>query len=615
MKKDTRIQELAIDAQILKDRPDLFPQDKKLQGSSDIVALPILKSNTLEWIEQARHTVGYVSRNMDLTPFWREVYEDNHPNIMLVCGRQTYKTTFCTDKLANMATSRPRSEVCLVEDNETHLSAVSKQRLRVETFLQNPMLRQFLRYDRGNIGEISLANDSTIYCVTDEGEYKKVEGKSLQVLMLDETQYQDVQFLEKAQYSLFQTKGRMYMLGIGGEAGSEYHKMWERTDQREWIYEDKFWREKLTFDGNGAITNTNDELKSFLAGSWKSQKPENTQFRGYHLPQTIFPSIPLTIDDATTRYNVNPEFSIEYQRRYKMSSIYSSHCMGEFYKAERRPITPEMVEACYVRYLDFLTIDEVREIKSIFGNEVRVVAGIDWGSGPAASLTVGSVMLHWRGSNRYQLVDHDPRPQEHGSDQVRHFAERYGKAGYNVDSCVADYGYGQDRVPMLQAGGRDSHDVKFAGLGKSVCKGIRWIGDETKPDLKFEQSTDEHGTQVGRLQVDRTTVIQNYVDFIGQYVAHPTRQSDESCKRPMFMIPYNKHAELILGRSLLDDLCAITRKDLDEIQDVSIEDPRQRTVKQFNHPKDVVVSHINCITAAAHYDSDKFRIGHIHRRR
>jgi hypothetical protein len=261
-----------------------------------------------------------------------------------------------------------------------------------------------------------------------------------------------------------------------------------------------------------------------------------------------------------------------------------------------------------------MTPEQVRELKSMYQNEIRVVAGIDWGSGPAASLTVGSVMIHWRGSNRYQLVDHDPRPQEHGSDQVRHFAERYGKDGYNCDSVVADYGYGQDRVPMLQSGGRDSKDVKFVGLGKTRCLGIRWIGDETKPDMKFEQSTDEHGTQVGRLQADRTTVIQNYVDFIGQYVAHPTRAGEEQFKRPMFMIPYNKHAELILGRSLLDDMCAITRKDLEEIQDVAIEDPRQRTVKQFNHPKDVVVSHINCITAAAHYDSDKFRIGHIHRR-
>jgi hypothetical protein len=167
---------------------------------------------------------------------------------------------------------------------------------------------------------------------------------------------------------------------------------------------------------------------------------------------------------------------------------------------------------------------------------------------------------------------------------------------------------------MLQSGGRDSQDVKFAGLGKSKCLGIRWIGDETKPDMKYEQATDEHGTQVGRLQADRTTVIQNYVDFIGQYVAHPTRQGEEKTKRPMFMIPYNKHAELILGRSLLDDMCAITRKDLEEIQDVAIEDPRQRTVKQFNHPKDVVVSHINCITAAAHHDSDKFRIGTMRRR-
>jgi len=469
--------------------------------------LPELPTNILEWVDKARPTVGYTTRNWDLTPFWYEIYEDNAPNIMIVAGRQTFKTTFCTDVIGCYATSMSRSEVCYVTDNEPHLSAFSKQRLRIETFLQNPIPRQFLRHDRANIGEFSLLNDSAIYLVTDEGQYKKVEGKSLQVLILDESQYQDVQFLSKAMYALFQTHGRFYMLGLGGEAGSEYHKKWEKTDQREWIYEDKFWYDKIERDAQGHIINDQDELKVILNGRWIAQKPENNQFRGYHLPQHIFPMIPRTIEDAQL-HNINPEFSIEYQKRYSPSSVYDSHCVGDFFKAERRPITPKMVTDCYNNYMTLLTPREVILLKAIFGNEIRVVMGVDFGSGATNGKTFITILIHWRKSGRYQIAWIEPRPQEHQLDQARYIAEL--GASYDVDYAVGDLGYGQIKVKVIQDGGRDSHDALFSGLGKRCFVGCRTIGDETKPEMEFRQDTDEHGTELGRLQIDKTTTIQHF---------------------------------------------------------------------------------------------------------
>lgn len=564
--------------------------------------LPILPTNTIEWIEEARPNIGRVHRNFDLSPFWYDIYQDNHPNIMVVAGRQTFKTTFCTDKIGNAGTAYNRVEVGYVTDSEAHLSAFSKQRLRVETFQQNPILRQFLRHDRGNIGEISLGNDSTIYLVTDEGEYKKVEGKSLKLLMLDEAQYQDIQFLTKALYSLFQTHGRIFVLGIGGEAGSEYYNMWHKTDQREWIYEDKFWYEKIQRNAMGEITNSRDELKAILSGHWIPQKPENTQFRGYHLPQTIFPSIPRTIAEAQL-YNINPQFSIEFQQRYSPQSYFSSHCMGEFYKAPRRPITPEMVEACYVRYLTLLTPEETRLLKEAYGNQIIVLGGVDFGSGPSASKTVASVCIYWKKANRVQLVHIDPRPQEHQLDQAGYLADMFND--YGIDFGVGDLGYGQIQVKVMQDGGRDSKDRQFTGLGKKRFVGCRTIGDETKPQQKFLQDTDEHGTQLGRIQIDKTTTIQNFVDFIGSYVAHPTRPSDEQWKRTQFIIPYGLEYQTSW---LMADLVSITRKDLEKDPDVMKEDPRQRAKKEYNHPPDSVMSIIYCLVAKNNYDEARYRI-------
>jgi len=131
------------------------------------------------------------------------------------------------------------------------------------------------------------------------------------------------------------------------------------------------------------------------------------------------------------------------------------------------------------------------------------------------------------------------------------------------------------------------------------------MGDETKPDQQFVQTADEHGTQLGRLQIDKTTTLQNFIDLIGNYVAHPNRPKEEKLKQTQFMIPYNESAELTIGRTLLDDMCDITRKDLEVIQDVAIEDPRQRARKEFNHPKDTVMSMIYCMVADQNYDEGK----------
>jgi len=584
----------------------LWKKTRKYLEKNQSPILSTLPPNILDWIDVARPLVGGLKRDFSLEPFWIDVYEDEHPNIMIVNGRQTFKTTYCTDLLAWYSTTHPNSEVSYVVDNNSHLSAFSRQRLRRGTFIQNPLLKQFLPNGRANVGEIMLLNGAIVYLMTHVDQYQKVESRSNKILVLDEAQYQDVQFLPKALYTLTQTRGHLFILGIGGEAGSEYHKLWSRTDQREWIYDDPNWREKLCFDSQGNIINEHPE--NILSGKWIAQKPENTKYRGYHMSQEIFARIPLTIDDAVNHYHTQPDQSIEYQKKHYSHSIYISHTLGEFFKADRRPITPDMVQACYANWLTLQKAEEVRELKEIFGNNIRILMGVDFGSGPAASQTIASIIIHWKKSHRYQLVWIEKRPQEHQLDQARYLAELGTK--YGIDFGVGDLAYGQIQIKVIQDGGRDSKDVKFSGLGKRKFIGCRTIGDETKPKMKFSQETDEHGTQVGRIQIDKTTSIQKFIDFVGTYVSHPTRK-DEKLKRTKFIIPYKIDYETDW---LLDEFCSITRKDLELNQDSEKEDPRQKARKEFNHPPDVVMSMIYCLMADENYDENAFRISVIRRR-
>ncbi len=64
----------------------------------------------------------------------------------------------------------------------------------------------------------------------------------------------------------------------------------------------------------------------------------------------------------------------------------------------------------------------------------------------------------------------------------------------------------------------------------------------------------------------------------------------------------------------MDDMTAVTRKDLEEVQEVRVEDPRQRAVKLFNHPADSVMSIIYCLVAAQNYNPSAYQITPIRRR-
>lgn len=549
-------------------------------------SLPKLPKNRLKWIEEARPVVDGRPRNFLIAPMWEDVYLDNHGFVMVVAGRQVYKSTYCTDELACESTANDGRQVCYVTHSGTSLTTFSTQRLRVGTFLQNPILAQFPRRDIGSVGEISMKNNSTIYMTTDNHEYRKVEGKSLALTILDEAQYHAIDHLPRVREAMSATKGKLKVLGIGGEAGSPYERLWASTDQRKWEYDDSLWREKLQFDENGLVVG--EYLKNILKGKWIPQKPENYLQHGYHMPQTIFPTIPLTMDDAIEKYKVAPEYSLEWKEKAYSNAVWNMHVMGEFYKAMRRPVTREMVLACMEPYrnVGLSTAEEIAKLKDEHGHEIRIALGVDFGSGPSNSLTVISIMIHWKKSDRYHLAFIERRPAEHQLDQAEYIVDLFKRA--KCDIGVGDLGYGQIQVKVIQDGGanRETGNI-FEGIGSSIFVGCKSVGNEVKTFGKFDVKVDEHGEEVGRFTIDKTTAIQGFIDLLETYRTNPKTNKPA----PKLMIPFHKEREWETDW-LVNDFTDITRKDLVEASEEAenIVDRRQRAKKEFNHPKDSTMS-------------------------
>lgn len=569
------------------------------QFDNSVISLPVVPKDLIDWCMRARPIIDNKVRVM--LPFWRDIYNDPAKKKMVVGGRQGGKSVCGTDVLAwkTTAFAGKQGVYCTYDDISKALWA--RQRYQIGTFAQNPILKLFLRSKLGSVGEMSLLNGSVTYAVTDHGQYHHVEGRSPDIIVFDETQYQDVQYLKKALQSLSRSQGDIWVLGIGGEAGSEYQALWEETDQCEWIFDDPYWREKLRFDiidGKMQLV-VGDYLMDVMRGRWKATKESIHGWRGFHVPQMIDPFIPLTMDDAINKYSTDVIFSIEYKKKYLSNIDYIAHVEGGFYKAVRRPITPDMVLNCMRPYRNFRMLHplEIAEIKDTFGEKVKIGMGVDWGSGKSGN-TVICIFIKWFVNNpstvnanidRIQLAYIDKRPLENQFDQTAHVLQVFKDA--KCDIGVADYGYGHMTVKMIQDGGSDSNGMWFDGVGSNKFYGCRTLGTEVKPEQQFQKKIDDHGEEKDSLSIDKTSSILEFISLLEAKVVHPSHPFEENMMRSKLMIPFKKEYEHEVD-FLVKEWSSLTRKDIDKKVNMEDEDPRKYAKIEFNHPPDSLMAAI-----------------------
>ena len=153
------------------------------------------------------------------------------------------------------------------------------------------------------------------------------------------------------------------------------------------------------------------------------------------------------------------------------------------------------------------------------------------------------------------------------------------------DVGVGDLGYGAIQVQQIQDGGSDRlSGVHFDGVGSNNFYGCRSIGDETRQLQEFYKRNDEHGEQREHLRIDKTTIIQEFIDLMGVDVSDPERPHDTTRRKPKMMFPANPYSKQQID-FIYKDLTDLTRKDLSSKIDEQEEDPRQYARKEFNHPK------------------------------
>jgi len=570
----------------------------------------------MDWTLMMRPTIDGEPYSFLPYPMWNDIYEDEAHQIMVMAGRQVFKSTWFCNMLAKLATTQKESVGIYCTYDDVSLSGWSTQKFREQTINKNPILRSMCTGKKtglpGRVGEVRWDNSSVTYPVTDESQFTHIEGKSPNLICLDEAQYLELENLEIVYEAMSKTAvttgAQLRIAGIGGEQGGELERQWNQTTQSEWIYKDKYWREKLRFDNRGRLV-VDDYLKDVLDGKWKMNLPKNRDFPGYHLPQTIFPHIPLKIIDAIKR-KLPIKFSIQYKEQNYPKSRYISHVHAGFYQAQRRPITEAMIRACMepYSYLHLISpngpinsetgvLEEIVELRAVWGKQMKITLGCDFGSGKSGrGATVPEIMIKYKGrrggDDRYQIAWVETREAENPDDQAEYIQHLF--RIFDCDIGVGDLGYGQDRIKKIQDGGYSLNGLWNTPIGQS-WKGVgsnRFIGaralDREAQKLEFkEREIDESGDESQQIILDKTTILDDYVSFIQWRVPHPTYPEEDALRRPKLMIPYADEGKVDW---LIKDMSALVRGDLEEIIDVEIPDERKKARRFYNHPKDVIMS-------------------------
>jgi len=309
-----------------------------------------------------------------------------------------------------------------------------------------------------------------------------------------------------------------------------------------------------------------------------------------------------------------------------MNSL-KTQVLGEFYAGVKRPVTPAMVEACMkpYPYLKYLSPEEVRELKSIYGHDIVVLLGVDFGSGKkGSSKTVITIMIKWIPkpefgfvTARYQVAFISDAPPTNGDEKAEYLRDLI--VAYDVDCAIGDYGYGKDVLDLVQNGGRRRLTGQwYDGVADKIT------GCWTNPNVaqfmgRKEETIDEEHDEEEHYLIDKTQSIDLFINMLQRYVYHPLDSQRERewppgmakmnnhpwmWARPQIMIPYGSQRKV---RWLINDFTKIERADIED-DDIVKPDKRQKAHKEYTHPPDAVMSFIYCFIADANYDPQAFSI-------
>ena len=348
--------------------------------------LPQLPKDRIEWEYHCRQFIKGMPNRLKYLPMMLDIIKDNHPFQMYLLARQWGKTVMIGNDLAFNATTKYDYDQTYFNFKLDALRTFSENKFRQDTFGTGPLSHYISGSSKlGAMNRVITKTRSIVDMLLPGVDWQNSQGKSNRKMFVDEGQDHNWTGFQNARETQADTFGDLIISGIGGYVDTDYHRIWDSTNQMEYFfddgdiykgYENMSWRKNLQYDENGLIYD--DYMTDVLSGKYKPQKPDNESRHGYHLSQVHNPRIPLTIDDAINKYKISPEFSIEWKEKKDPNYVqidFRRNVLAEFVEGELKPITTQDMLKLFDKTVHLTKVDDVDFTLG------PVIIGIDWGGG------------------------------------------------------------------------------------------------------------------------------------------------------------------------------------------------------------------------------------------
>ena len=412
----------------------------------------------VQWTEKCRILKGQPFSFQD-RDYLLPIYRDTHPNLVVVKARQMEMTEMLVNWLLFNLTAHRHTTALYTAPRADQVSRFSRDRIR-KAIKDSPQLRHNLEVAREEEGKeaitrIPFANDSLLYLISAWGDFSAIRNIPADFAAVDEMQDVQSEALPVIMEAMAHSKHRrLALVGTASEVGSEFFRLWESSDMKEW----------------------NREAKA-----WVPTKPENKLYSGYHISQEMAPWIITLPPDHPN--SIEAKRPPAYSERRFLNEV-----LGLFYAGMAKPLLTEDLLRCRAFQLKMM---------SGLGPPFRSYMGVDWGGGAGRTVVWIQAMDQW---DRWRLLFVHRFTEKDLMRQAEVVSNLIPL--FNVKQCVADLGYGAVQVAELQK--------KHA----STVLGCSYVQRPDKPLERRDQQ--EFGERIAQLHVlaDRSFYIEKAIELI-----------------------------------------------------------------------------------------------------
>lgn len=303
-----------------------------------------------------------------------DMYRDEHPRIVILTGRQVEKTSMCRNKiLADMHLNEGLSAL-FASPRAEQVSRFSAERIdNAIRDSQGGILKDSL-LKKGKATSTFKQFDSkcNLFLYSAWADADSIRGISCQRAYLDEQQDITASAREVIEECLAHAHngGQMSHFGTPKNSGSEFHRLWQLSDMKEWFIECQNPKckhtQKMTMnnifkpDENKpayfGCTKCKKELDR-SKGRWIAENKEGAKMSGYHITQLMCSWI-------------NAD-SILYKKATYSHQKFSNEVLGEFFNVFGKTLDMQNIMDCTDGNMSL----------PVKGHKGPNYMGVDWGSG------------------------------------------------------------------------------------------------------------------------------------------------------------------------------------------------------------------------------------------